>query len=248
MKKFLLSLILMVFAGFASAQSFTFEHNGETVAPGEYSVIGNIDPLSCDMYFEFTIKNLTGNDIHLLCDRVILEQSHAESNNSVCMGDDCFSPHLDQTYADIAGNSEKEFSAHFTPAFDESYTYPIEGCSMKVQYSFYVNEGDEPVVITVYFEVNTVSVEDYSDARIFSNAYPNPAKNMVSFDYNMPYSAQTASVAIYNMMGQEVIRQELNLGDSRVNINVSDLTDGVYFYSLIVNNQAVKTNKLVVSK
>lgn len=237
----------MVFAGFASAQSFTFEHNGETVEPGTYEVIGDIDPNTWDMFFEFTIHNLTGNDINVKCDRVILEQSHDEAQNSVCMGVDCFAPHLDHTYADIPGYSEKEFSAHFTPALDESYN-PIEGCSMKVQYSFYVNEGDEPVVITIYFEYNTVSVEDYSDARIFSNAYPNPAKNMVSFDYNMPSNTQSASVAIYNMMGQEVVRQELKLGDSRANINVSDLTDGVYFYSLIVNNQAVKTSKLVVSK
>ena len=52
----------------------------------------------------------------------------------------------------------------------------------------------------------------------------------------------------FNMMGQEVIRQDVNVGGSRMSINVSDLTDGVYFYSLIVNNQTVKTNKLVVSK
>ena len=58
----------------------------------------------------------------------------------------------------------------------------------------------------------------------------------------------SASVAIYNMMGQEVIRQNVNVGESRLSINVSDLTDGVYFYSLIVNNKTVKTNKLVISK
>ena len=126
----------MVFAGFASAQSFTFEHNGETVEPGTYEVIGDIDPNTWDMFFEFTIHNLTVNDINVKCDRVILEQSHDEAQNSVCMGVDCFAPHLDHTYADIPGYSEKEFSAHFTPALDESYN-PIEGCSMKVQYSFY---------------------------------------------------------------------------------------------------------------
>lgn len=248
MKRFLLTLILMAFAGFASAQSFTFEHDGKTVEPGRYEVIGNVDPLSGDMVFEFNIKNLTSDNINVQCDRAILSTSHLASRNSVCMGYDCFSYKTDHTYAEIEGNSEVEFSAHFLPVYDESNTYPIEGCKMEVQYSFYVNEGDEPVVITIYFEVSTVSVEDYSDTRIFSNAYPNPAKNMVSFDYDMTSNAQTASVAIYNMMGQEVIRQELNLGDSRVNINVSDLTDGIYFYSLIVNNQVVKTNKLVVSK
>ena len=50
------------------------------------------------------------------------------------------------------------------------------------------------------------------------------------------------------MMGQEVVRQNLNLGGSRADINVSNLNEGVYFYSLIVNNQTVKTNKFVVSR
>ena len=77
---------------------------------------------------------------------------------------------------------------------------------------------------------------------MLSNTYPNPASNFVNFDCEM----QNASVAIYNMMGQEVIRQDVN--DSHVSINISDLTDGIYFYSVIVNGEAVKTSKLVVRK
>ena len=57
---------------------------------------------------------------------------------------------------------------------------------------------------------------------------------------------QNATIAIYNMMGQEVIRQDVN--DTHVSVNVSDLTDGIYFYSIIVNGDAVKTSKLVVRK
>ena len=252
MKRFLLTLILMTFAGFASAQSFTFEHNGETVEPGTYDVIGDIDPVAYDMGFSFNVRNITNNNIVIKCDRVILEQSHSDAmyppENNVCTGESCYPSFMNNIDIELSGNAEVEFAAHFLPAFDDTYTYPLEGSSMKVQYSFYTNTDDEPVVLIVNFKYSTASVEDYSDARIFSNAYPNPAKNMVSFDYNMPANTQTASVAIYNMMGQEVIKQELNLGDSRVNINVSDLTDGVYFYSLIVNNKTVKTNKLVVSK
>ena len=245
MKKFLLSLILMVFAGYASAQSFS------GVPAGTHDVKGDLNE-DGELKFVFHVSNNTANAITLQCDRVILEKTHDEASNSVCFGDDCFAPFSDKTPAIIPANSEIEFSAHFIPAgtYDDDWNfYPFEGCAMTVQYSFYVNGEDaEPAVVTINFEYTTLSVEDYTDARIFSNAYPNPAKNMVSFDYDMPVNAKTASVAIYNMMGQEVIRQNLNIGGSRLNISVSDLTDGVYFYSLIINNQAVKTNKLVVSK
>ncbi len=75
--------------------------------------------------------------------------------------------------------------------------------------------------------------------------YPNPANDFVNFDVEMQ-NVQSASIVIYNMMGQEVVRQYIK--DSHVSINVSDLTDGIYFYSLIVNNETVKTNKLVVRR
>ena len=95
-----------------------------------------------------------------------------------------------------------------------------------------------------YFRYETNSVEE-NLSNMLSNAYPNPASNFVNFDVEMQ-NVQSASIAIYNMMGQEVVRQDIN--DSHVSINVSDLTDGIYFYSLIVNNETVKTNKLVVRK
>lgn len=241
----------MAFAGFASAQSFTFERNGEPLEPGTYDVIGDIDPVAYDMVFSFNVRNITNNNIVIKCDRVILEQSHSDamypSENNVCT-ESCYPSFMNNIDIELSGNAEVEFAAHFIPAFDDTYTYPLEGSSMKVQYSFYTNTDDEPVVLIVNFKYSTTSVEDYSDNRIFSNAYPNPAKNMVSFNYDMPANVQAASVAIYNMMGQEVLRQDLNIGGSRLDVNVSDLTDGVYFYSLIINNQAVKTNKLVVSK
>ena len=102
MKKFLLSLIMMAFAGYVSAQSFTFEHNGETVEPGYYEVIGDIDPNTGDMAFAFNIINLTDNSFRIKCDRVILEKSEIGSV-SVCMGVDCFASFVDNTYADIEG-------------------------------------------------------------------------------------------------------------------------------------------------
>lgn len=247
MKKFLLSLIMMAFAGYISAQSFTFEHNGETLEPGYYEVVGDIDYNTWDMQFIVDITNNSGAPINVTCVRTITEQSEGTSF-TMCFGELCGGPYTERLDADIASGASEEFSAHFVPLFNEDFTKPIYGSSMTVELSFFENIDDEPVVFTVKFICDDVSVNDYTDNKIFSNAYPNPAKNMVSFDYNMPNDVQTASVAIYNMMGQEVLKQDLNIGDSRLDVNVSDLADGVYFYSLIVNNQAVKTNKLVVSK
>lgn len=89
--------------------------------------------------------------------------------------------------------------------------------------------------------------DNVDDVMISSEieVYPNPANDFVNFDVEMK-GVQSASIVINNIMGQKVISQDIS--DSHVCINVSDLADGIYFYSLIVNNETVKTNKFVVRR
>jgi hypothetical protein len=243
MKKFLLSLVLLAFAGMASAQTLFFEYEGEEVQPGSFSVVAPINEMM-ELAFEMNITNLSDTDLNIVCERSI--KSENVGSNYFCWGS-CLAPHIDKGSCITNPGVPSLFSAHFMP-INENWE-AVLGMEITIEYTFYDERNpDEKYVFEVYFKHSGESVVDYSSEEIFSNAYPNPARDVVSFDYNMPFDAQSASVAIYNMMGQEVIRQDVNVGSSRLNINVSDLTDGVYFYSLIVNNQAVKTNKLIISK
>lgn len=246
MRKFLLSLVLVAMAGFASAQTLKFERlnhdmqvEGE-IQPGRFEVIGNISDFY-ELTFDMYVTNIGDENVTITCERIVT--SPEAGSNYFCWGT-CFSPQISQGDVTLEPGVPNIFNAHFAPV-DENWT-PIPYTGITIEYHFYERTG-EHMVFEIYFEYNPDSVEE-NFSNVFSNAYPNPANNVVSFDYDMPFNAQTASVAIYNMMGQEVIRQDVNVDGSRLDINVSDLTDGVYFYSLIVNNQAVKTSKLVISK
>lgn len=248
MRKFLLSLVLVAMAGFASAQSLKFErlnHDGQVegeIQPGRFEVVGDIN-MMYELTFDMKVTNIGDEEVTITCERIVT--SPEAGSNYFCWGS-CFAPAISQGDLALAPADTSVFNAHFAP-IDENWN-PIVGTEITIEYHFYERTG-EHMVFEVYFKYDpTIGITDYNDVDVFSNAYPNPANNVVSFDYDMPFNAQTASVAIYNMMGQEVIRQDVNLGGSRLDINVSDLTDGVYFYSLIVNNQAVKTSKLVISK
>lgn len=250
MRKFLLSLVLVAIAGFASAQSLKFERlnhdmqvEGE-IQPGRFEVVGDVN-MMMEMSFDMNVINLGDEDVTITCERVVT--SPEAGSNYFCWGS-CFSPAISIGDLVLEPGMPNIFNAHFAP-IDENWN-PIVGTEITIEYHFYERSG-EHMVFEVYFKYDPTAVPDAVEenfSNVFSNAYPNPANNVVSFDYDMPFNAQTASVAIYNMMGQEVIRQDVNIGGSRLDINVSDLTDGVYFYSLIVNNQAVKTSKLVISK
>ncbi|MBE6335627.1 MAG: T9SS type A sorting domain-containing protein [Lentimicrobiaceae bacterium] len=242
MKKFLLSLVLMTFAGYMSAQTLFFEHEGQPVEPGTYYVIGDINDMM-ELQFELNVINGIADPINVTCQRVEIETS---GMNYFCWGQ-CLAPNVSEgTVENMEPGMPTLFSAHFMPIDDMGNLVP--GSELHVEYHFIERTTNVDYVFEVYFKYSLESVVDYNDVNVFSNAYPNPAKNTLSFNYNMPYDAQSSYIAIYNMMGQEVIREFINVGGSRLDINVSDLTEGVYFYSLIVDNNKVKTNKFVISR
>ena len=76
-------------------------------------------------------------------------------------------------------------------------------------------------------------------------AYPNPASSMVHFDYE---NANNTTAVIYNLLGQEVMHQELNAIQGKLSISVADLQDGIYFCNLTRNGQTMRTVKFVVKK
>ena len=257
MRKFLLSLVLVALAGFASAQALVFEqtHNFQPVGPvepGRFEIIADVNEMM-ELAFEMDVVNTTDETLSIICTREVID-SNSIAGNNFCFGN-CFGDATSETTVDLTPGTPIAFSAHFKPYDPATWELLEPGAEMTVTYTFTERSLGE-WKFEFYFKYDPTAgpydpifvEETYSDVNIFSNAYPNPANNVVNFDYNMPASANSAAIAIYNMMGQEVIRQDVNVCGSQLSINVSDLTDGIYFYSLIVNNQLVKTNKLVVSK
>ena len=245
MKKLLLSLIVMIFAAQLSAQSLAFKYEGETVEAGTtINIVSDLNP-SMEIQFDIHVINTTDADIN-----VVAQMESDPSNPTsdyLCWGS-CYMPGVLEAENVVTAGDEGVFNGHVMFVDAEWNTLPV-GTTAKITYTFFDERNpEETYSFVVNFKYQTESIVDYNSVDVFSNAYPNPANNTVSFDYNMPFDVNSASVAIYNMMGQEVVRQNLNLGGSRADINVSNLNEGVYFYSLIVNNQTVKTNKFVVSR
>ncbi|MBR0323950.1 MAG: T9SS type A sorting domain-containing protein [Bacteroidales bacterium] len=227
-----------------ATSALTFKYEGETVEPGTINIVSDIND-SYEIQFDLDIINTTDADINVVAQ---MEDLTGIGMTYLCWGT-CFMPGVFEATHSVAAGSEGIFNGHvmFMDA-NSGEVLPV-GTEVKMVYTFFDERNPEQTyTFNVNFKYQPESIVDYNSADIFSNAYPNPANNTVSFDYNMPYDVNSASVAIYNMMGQEVVRQNLNLGGSRADINVSDLNEGVYFYSLIVNNQTVKTNKFVVSR
>jgi len=104
----------------------------------------------------------------------------------------------------------------------------------------------------IYFEVpksTFVGVEENEIALNFelSDIYPNPATTHAQFNIRLEDHAGV-SVKLLNVIGQTVSTMEfgqLNAGNHKLSLDVSDITSGLYYCTVVVDGQS-STRKIVI--
>ena len=91
----------------------------------------------------------------------------------------------------------------------------------------------------IYVHGGLVAVEDVKETSY--SVYPNPVKDVLTVS-----GEDMRQVTVYNALGQLV--KTVNCNDNTVQINVSDLRNGMYFVNVVNNNGEMSTSKVSVLK
>ena len=86
-------------------------------------------------------------------------------------------------------------------------------------------------------------------AYSLSQNYPNPFNPETKIEFNLLEGGYTQMI-VYNLAGQivaELLAEDMNAGQHYINFDGSQLTSGVYFYTIITNNFR-DTKKMVLLK
>jgi len=245
MKKILLSLLcLTLFSGiFAQSLSLTYA-DGTAIAPGAtIQFLG--DPGDEVIQAIVLVKNNADVAKEVKVKKVINEGDTLQGTvNTFCWGL-CFFP---TTYVSPypqtiqPGAVCDQFYGDYNPL-------TVPGIS-KIMYVFFdVNNTNDTVAVTVEYNASPASVSDKLAGMVkFSEAYPNPAIGSVYVDYNVSTIINKASIVITNMLGSKVKEVSLDNRSGKARIEVSDLVNGVYFYSLVADDQLILTKKFVVRR
>ncbi|GGG43020.1 T9SS type A sorting domain-containing protein [Bizionia arctica] len=124
------------------------------------------------------------------------------------------------------GSIAVQSAVTFTSDGTSTYYIMVEGYSS--------NNGN--FVLTVG-TCSTVGIEEYNASELFSY-YPNPVNSTL----NLRGQKAIQNVAIYNMLGQEVLRTSPNAVDSA--LDMSSLNAGTYFVKVTIEN-ITKTIKVI---
>ncbi|MGP1446027.1 MAG: T9SS type A sorting domain-containing protein [Candidatus Limimorpha sp.] len=108
------------------------------------------------------------------------------------------------------------------------------------------NASDNNIVVSKVV-LNFTDVNEVTNPMNSVTVRPNPVQDMLYIDINAS-QASDMNVAVYNITGQKVLNQsvsDLSTGVNTRNINVSNLTSGIYFVTVTANGFQ-ETKKFIV--
>jgi len=116
----------------------------------------------------------------------------------------------------------------FTPSVSGDYYFGFNAYSAADQYYLFVDD------ISI---VETLATPGFESNKF--TFYPNPVKDVLNIEYNKTI----AKVAVYNILGQEVMAKTINADQSQ--ITMSNLPKGTYIVKVTAEDGAVKTIKVI---
>lgn len=132
------------------------------------------------------------------------------------------------------------------------YTIPANGL-LKVAFAFIGGDNLEDLQTSAIaaeskynFILNPVIAP--ADGFVLKQNYPNPANDHTVIEFSIPKEALT-TISLYNILGKRVksiFTQNLREGSYRLNVDLSDLKSGVYFYRMNHDNRTRSMKMLVV--
>lgn len=241
-KKSIFTLMLMAAIGTVSAQSLRFELDGTVFEEGETIECTN-DEYGFGEYIQhMQIRNLTSEPKMILIEKEVIQDLESVMN-FFCWGM-CFSSEVivSPNAVEVQGNSLNTDELSFHALYSDPDVY---GDVIVKYYAYEERNPDTRISIIVRFRKSGVGVDDHFSQMTMSEAYPNPASSVVNFDYSFDGNL---TAVVHNLLGQEVLREDLNANNGQMKLSVADLNDGIYFCTMMVDGRACTTQKFVVKK
>lgn len=234
MTKKILFLVLFLVAFFPATYGqapLSFEAENATATEVSVTVSGEVDEF--EYVVEGLLHNNTEQDLNITWVRV--ENNIPENWNSlICDSETCWPPNISTNTILVRRGDKMNLDVHFQPN-------GIAG-SGSVLLCFYAQEDSSNINLCTTFEGDffAVGINDPVEQAEF-NIYPNPTYNRLNIDFAAKSSVDYFE--IYNVIGKKVTNYSVVEGYQTYEVDVSELSEGMYFISLYNKKQ-----ELIVSK
>ena len=257
MKKLILSVAVAISLFSLSKAQSSFQildpdNNHNNVTNGNFDIWG--DPTT-DIEKEFDVRNTSSANKTVKLKRTFVsgfnfslpDQDTVQICWNVCLP---ASWNTTQTAGNVNVNANTTLSFSSGGIGFHSLFSPCSLLGTRViRYTFWdVNNTSDSVNVTINYHVTGVGINAVSLKQFnFSSPQPNPAIGFTTIKYDFPISAKT-EIKIYNALGTVVKSIKVEDQSGKININTEGLDNGIYFYTLFVNDKVAGTKKLIISQ
>jgi len=95
-------------------------------------------------------------------------------------------------------------------------------------------------------QISTFKLQDATAANVLGNAIPNPGSTSTSIQYQLGKTFHQAEIAVSDIKGNIIIRSALAEPQGTVILDISSLSQGIYYYSLMVDGSKSETKQFTV--
>jgi hypothetical protein len=244
MKKIFTLLFILAITSFSVfAQSLQLQTTSGTVIPngGTVSKMVVLYDTTADVEVDLVAKNISSAQVIVKVkktSKILVSPQTAH----FCFAGGCFgdTATISPTQATIAaGASDNSFGGHIT-------TNKTKGSALIYYKFFNTRNPNDTASVYIQYEIWPAGIYDLSDnPAALGNAYPNPAGKTLNVDYTIN-SVGSARLVIQNLLGVKVREEILSGMNGKAQVDVSDLPEGIYVYSLEIDGKNISTKKLLV--
>ena len=243
-KTFVILLVLTLFTSGLPAQSLQLQTRSGQIIPngGTVGLKWTLYDTTWDVTMELYMKNISSSSLSYKVIKTI-KTLNTPQKSYFCFAQGCFSDTttISPTTLTIeAGKTDSDFTAHISP-----HNYP--GSSV-IYYKFYnTRDNNDSTGVFIQTEIWHLGINDPSNSQPeLGFAYPNPANERFFVDYTLA-GPEPAFLILKNILGSTIREEPITVsGNGKIQIDVTDLPGGVYFYSLYVRGNNISTRKLLV--
>jgi len=238
---FIILFSLVVFT--AQSQSIELFYNNElindtlTISIGGSGTTQHID-----------IANVSANDIPVMVRRERISML-PNAENEFCFGS-CALPSVDELEDPVlvsAGDTLRQ--GGMTDYFYTSYDSHGDNGTSIIKFTFYnKNSPNDRADVIFKFVTGDVGIcnSDHEIVSVFE-AFPNPANANTVIKHNFTnQNVNNAQIVLTSLTGAVIETIAVNPSENETTIDTSNLSQGIYFYSLKANGKISVTKKLIV--
>ena len=237
-----LSLLLSVSFLYTNAQSLQLSDlNGQIVNGQEmFAYRDPADPGNTLIEGDVLVTNISNASKDVKVKRRVISVVSG-STNYFCWTI-CYGPSQNQspTAETIAPNTTNSKFHGYCDAYGA-------GGTSTIMYIFFDsnNPTDSSYVTINYVDGKFTGLAGISGKGNVSAIYPNPAKDFARIKVD-GYENQQIKAEVYNVLGSKVYVAEMDRNKNYIQLNLTSLPPGVYFYNVTANDKTVTSRKLVI--